>query len=130
MVSDHPKSPPPPLRLGTLVCGYTLEELPVSWLRVFHRFEHAMSRSRWHVRVRLFPIEELPEEVDILVVPPELEERARRARPGLRVIVTTREDAAAAVQSVMSELETGLIVADVERPGEPRIISHRGTEVL
>ncbi len=120
--------PAPTLR--TLVCGYTVEELPVAWLRVFHRFEHALGRAGWRIRVRLYPLEELPDEVDVLVVPPELEERARAVRPAARVVVTTRERAADAVDALLHELETGEIVAERAKPGEPRIVTHRGAEIL
>lgn len=116
--------------IRTIVCGYTVEELPVAWLRVFHRFEHAMSRARWRIRVRLFPIEELPDEVDILVVPPELAERAAAVRPDARIVVTTRERAAEAVDELLKQLEAGTLSADRVRPGEPKIVVHRGSDIL
>lgn len=128
-MSEHPQSADAPI-IGTIVCGYSVEELPVAWLRVFHRFEHAVARARWRIRVRLFPIEELPDEVDILVVPPELAERSAALRPDVRIIVTTRERAANAVDALLKELEAGTLRAGRVLPGEPKIVVHRGSDIL
>jgi hypothetical protein len=96
-----------PRLVRTLVCSYSREELPTSWLRVFHRLEHAMARAGLRVDVRLFPLEDLPEDVDVLVVPPELADRARALRAHARVITTTRQEAAATVQRIVADLQGG-----------------------
>jgi hypothetical protein len=123
--------PPAPRLVRTLVCSYSRDELPTAWLRVFHRLEHAMARAGLRVRVRLLPLEDLPEEVDVLVVPPELVDRARAARAGARVIATTRQHVAVTAVELTRDLESGReIYAERVKPGEPEVRVHRGTGIL
>ena len=115
----------------TIVCAYSREELPAAWLQVFRRFERAVARAGLSIRVRLLPLEELPESFEVLVVAPELVPRAEALRTGARIIPTTRQDAASAVAALLRELESGeSIYAESSRPGEPRVIVHRGSEIL
>jgi hypothetical protein len=115
----------------TIVCGYTLDELPVSWLRVFHRLEREVGRAGLRIRVQLAPLEQLPERFEVLVVHPSLRERAEALRTGARIIPATRERAQAAVDEVMRELESeGSLYAERVAPGEPKIVVHRGSDVL
>ncbi|MGH2796822.1 MAG: hypothetical protein ACRDM0_03895, partial [Thermoleophilaceae bacterium] len=85
-----------PRLVRTVVCGYSRDELPVAWLQVFRRFEASLARARLRVRVRLVPLEELPEAFEVLIVPEHLRERAVAAAPDARLIVTAREAAHAA----------------------------------
>ncbi|TMC75452.1 MAG: hypothetical protein E6J09_12820 [Chloroflexi bacterium] len=79
----------------------------------------------------MFSLEELPESFEILVVPPELAERAASSGRDARIIVTTRQDAPAAVEALLRELAEGhTVYADRVRPGEPKIVTHRGMEEL
>src|SRR5207244_4112468 len=52
---------PSPTLVRTIVCSYTRDELPAAWLAVFRRFERVIERAGLRVRVRLDPLEELPE---------------------------------------------------------------------
>ena len=123
-------SMPEPRRVSTIVCAFS-GELPTSWLAVFHRFERQIRKARLRVRVRMFSLEELPESFEILVVPPELAERAASSGRDARVIVTTRQDAPAAVEALLRELAEGhTVYADRVQPGEPKIVTHRGMEEL
>lgn len=115
----------------TIVCGYTRDELPASWVQVFRRFERAVARDRLRIRVRLMPLEDLPETFDVLVVAPELERQARPLARGARVIVTTRERAAEAVGELLREITEGrTLYADPLDPNEPIVITRRGGEIL
>src|SRR6266511_1538136 len=49
-----------------------------------------MVKAGLRIRVRLFPLEALPESFEVLVVPPELAEAATALDTGARLIVTTR----------------------------------------
>jgi mannitol-specific phosphotransferase system IIBC component len=121
---------PEPRRVSTIVCAFS-GELPTSWLAVFHRFERQIRKAGLRIRVRMFALEELPESFEILVVPPELAERAAPLARDARIIVTTRQDAPAAVDALLRELAEGhAVYADHVRPGEPKIITHRGMEEL
>jgi hypothetical protein len=119
----------------TIVCGYTRDELPASWIQVFRRFERAVARAGLRIRVRLMPLEELPESFDVLVVAPRLEQRARElatgAAGGARLLVMTREQAADAVADLLRELEEGrTIYAEPADPNEPLLITRRGGDVV
>ncbi len=118
-------------RVGTVVCAYTLAELPASWVQVFRRCERAFARATLDVRVRLEPLEELPESFEVLVVAPELRERALAVSRGARVVAMTRENAPSAVSALVEEIERGeTLRADHVRPGAPRVVVVRGAREL
>jgi len=115
----------------TIVCAYTQAELPTPWLAIFHRFQKVMQKSGLRIRVRLFPLEELPESFEVLVVPPELSEAALGLQTGARLIVTSRTEAPGAAAELLAEIEHGLtLYAERARPGDPEIITFRGAEIL
>ena len=119
------------LLVRTIVCAYTQAELPTPWLAIFHRFERVMEKAGLRTRVRLFPLEQLPEGFEILVVPPELQEAAEALQTGARIIVTTRAEAPAAADALLREIERGeTLYAERVRPGEPKIMTHRGGDIL
>jgi hypothetical protein len=113
-----------------IVCVFS-GELPTAWLAVFHRFEKRIERAGLQVRVRLAPLEDLPERFDILVVPPELRERARPLAAGATVLVATRLDAARVADDLVLEIERAdAIYAEKADPNAPKIVTHRGMEEL
>ena len=115
----------------TIVFAFTQAELPTPWLAIFHRFERVMEKAGLRIRVRLFPLEKLPESFEILVVPPELGDAALALQTGARIIVTSRADAPAAADALLKEIERGeTLYAEKVRPGEPKIMTHRGGDVL
>jgi mannitol-specific phosphotransferase system IIBC component len=119
-----------PRLVRTIVCVFS-GELPTAWLAVFHRFERQVGKAGLRIRVRIAAIESLPERFEILVVPPELETRARELAGDARVIATTREEAAGAVEALLREIAEGRsLYALPVRPGEPKIVTHRGMEEL
>ena len=115
----------------TIVCGFIQAELPTPWLAIFHRFERVMEKAGLRIRVRLFPLEALPETFEVLVVPPELQAAAEALQTGARLIVTTRADAPAAAAELLREIERGeTLYAEKLQPGEPKIMTHRGSDIL
>lgn len=114
-----------------VVCVFTQAELPTSWLQVHRRFEHAVKRAGLRVRVRLLPIEDLPERFDVLVVPPELAERVAKLAPDAPIVRATRADAAAAAAALVREILEGTsLYAERADPNDPIIVRHRGPEIL
>lgn len=114
----------------TIVCAYG-DELPTSWLQVFNRMERAFERARLRVAVRLAPIDDLPESFEVLVVPPELAARARTAAKDARVVTTSRQDAAARARDLVDELAGGgALYAERRQPGEAKIVTHRGADIV
>ena len=115
----------------TIVCGFIQAELPTPWLAIFHRFERVMEKAGLRIRVRLFPLEALPETFEVLIVPPQLQAAAEALQTGARLIVTTRADAPAAAAELLREIELGeTLYAEKVQPGEPKIMTHRGNDIL
>jgi len=85
----------------TIVCGFTQAELPTPWLAIFHRFERVMEKAGLRIRVRLFPLEKLPDSFEVLVVPPELEAAIRESRASEDIAI--RRKAFATVQRLVME---------------------------
>jgi hypothetical protein len=111
----------------TIVCGYSRGELPTPWLMVFHRFEAAMERAGVAVRVKLAPLEDLPEDpFEVLVVPPELTTQAQAT--DAYVVATTSMDALAAIDQLLGKLSAGNeLRAEPIDPAAPRVERYRGS---
>ena len=130
-MSGQTSSDEPRQLVRTIVCGFSQAELPTPWLAIFHRFERVMEKAGLKVRVRLFPLEALPETFEVLVVPPELQDAAAALQTGARLIVTTRAEAPAAAAQLLAEIERGeTLYAERVQPGEPKIMTHRGSDIL
>jgi hypothetical protein len=115
----------------TIVCAFTQAELPTPWLAIFHRFERVMEKAGLRIRVRLFPLEALPESFEVLVVPPELAKAAEAVQGDARLIITDRAGAPSAAAALLEEIERGeTLYAERAQPGEPKIMTHRGNELL
>jgi hypothetical protein len=111
------------------VCGYTLGELPTPWLMVYHRFEAAFERAGLDVRVKLAPLEDLPDvPFEVLVVPPELAQQAEALGTGTLMVVTSPADALATIEGLLDKLAGGseLYAASLD-PNAPRIERYRGS---
>jgi hypothetical protein len=121
----------PARAIQTIVCAFTRAELPMDVAQVHRRFEHAVKKGGWAIRVRLEPIEQLPERYEVLVVPPELRERALAIESDAMLVVAGRQNAAAAVEQLLREIERGdILTAARADPNAPKIVTHRGTEIL
>jgi hypothetical protein len=119
------------LLVRTIVCAYVRAELPTPWLAIFHRFQRVMEKAGLKIRVRLMPLESLPESFEVLVVPPELRAAAEALQSDARLVVTTRVEAPAAAAELLREIEAGVtLYAEKVRPGEPQIMTYRGSDVL
>src|SRR5258708_36643413 len=101
--SSEPTSAPPaatesearPKMVRRVVCGYRMGWLPGDWLQTWRRLDRVLARANLKVKATLAPLEDLPEDTDILVVPPDLREAAREsAKPGTPILVTPAAAAA------------------------------------
>jgi len=120
-----------PRMIRTIVFAFTREELPTSWLQVHRRFEHVVAKAGLKIRLRLEAIEDLPPEYDLLVVPPELRDRAEPFLRGAFLYVTTRQSAADAADALIREIARGEVLAAEPRdPNAPKIVTHRGMEIV
>lgn len=121
-----------PRIIRRVVCGYRLDSLPGEWLQAWRRLDRAMQRAGLNVKVSLDPLDDLPSDADILVVPPELENEAGAvAPPGVGLIVTSPTEATATFARLVESLAAGreitadrIVAAD---PTEPRIVTYRGS---
>lgn len=120
-----------PTLVRTVVCAYLLAELPASWVQVFRRCERAFARAKLDVRVRLYPLEDLPETFEVVVVAPELRQQAKALARGARVVAMTREDALTVAGELIREIEGGeTLRAERVLPHAPQLVRMRGSEEL
>jgi hypothetical protein len=114
-----------------IVCAYSRDELPTSWIQVHRRFEHEVKRAGLRIRVRLEPLEEMPESYEVVVVAPELRRRAYELAPQGRILTATRDDCAQKAQDLVRYIELGeTLYAERASPDEPIVVVHRGPEIL
>ncbi len=117
--------------IRTIVCAFSRDELPESDVAVYRRFDHAVRKAGWAIRVRLEPLEALPEQYDVLVVSPALRSAAEKLEGDALLVVTTRQNAGAAADQLLREVERGDPVrAERADPNAPKIVTHRGMEIL
>ncbi|TME29207.1 MAG: hypothetical protein E6I75_22600, partial [Chloroflexi bacterium] len=79
--SQAGQAPNAPKVVRRVVCSYKLGWLPGEWLQTWRRLDRVFARAELKVKATLAPLEDLPKDTDILVVPPELREAAREAVP-------------------------------------------------
>jgi hypothetical protein len=114
-----------------VVCAYRQGYLPGDWLQAWRRLDRAFARAELKVKATLSPLEDLPADTDILVVPPDLREAAREAvPPGTPILVTPASAAAGAFGDLVSRLQAGTeFTAEKIDPSEkdkPKIVTYRG----
>ena len=134
--TDEQAPTPGPKVVRRVVCSYRLGWLPGDWLQTWRRLDRVFARANLRVKATLAPLEDLPEDTDILVVPPDLRDDARGAvPPGTPILVTPASAAAGAFAELVSRLEAGTdftaerIDPEVEK-GKPKIVSYRGHTLL
>src|SRR5919199_4104979 len=105
-----------------VVCSYKLGWLPGDWLQTWRRLDRVFARAELKVKATLAPLEDLPEDTDILVVPPELREEARSAvPPGTPILVTPASAAPGAFADLVTRLEAGTeLTAEKMDPAEKK----------
>jgi hypothetical protein len=131
---DTPAATEPKL-VRRVVVSYQLGWLPGEWLQTWRRLDRMFARANLKVKATLAPLEDLPADTDILVVPPELRDAARAAVPvGTPILVTPASAAAGAFGDLVNRLEAGTTFtaekfdqADLDKP---RILSYRGQTLL
>src|SRR5690349_23559671 len=129
-VGDGPKV------VKRVVCSYRLGWLPGDWLQTWRRLDRVFARANLRVKATLAPLEDLPEDTDIVVVPPDLRDAARAAaQPGTPILVTPASAAAGAFSELVARLEAGTdFTAEKLDPEEektkPKIVSYRGHTII
>jgi hypothetical protein len=129
------EAPPGPKMVRRVVCSYKLGWLPGDWLQTWRRLDRVFARAGLDVKASLYPLEDLPEDTDILVVPPDLREAAYAAvPPGTPILVTPAGAAAGAFADLVSRLQAGTEftaqTVDPEQKDKPKIVSYRGHTLL
>src|SRR5260221_10980724 len=101
-------TPSGPKLVKRIVCSYRMGWLPGDWLQTWRRLGRRLARAKLKVKATLAPLEDLPEDTDILVVPPDLREAAREsAKPGTPILVTPASAAAGALAPLVIPPEAG-----------------------
>lgn len=124
-----------PKLVRRVVCSYRLGWLPGDWLQTWRRLDRVFARANLKVKATLAPLEDLPQDTDILVVPPDLREAAREVAPaGTPILVTPASAAAGAFAELVSRLEAGTdFTAERVDPADkdkPKIVSYRGHTLI
>jgi hypothetical protein len=125
-----------PIVVKRVVCSYHVGWLPGDWLQTWRRLDRVFARANLRIKTTLAPLEDLPPDTDILVVPPELRADAHNAvPPGTRILVTPVSAAPAAFADLVSRLEAGteLTAERVDPAVEkdlPRIVTYRGHTII
>jgi hypothetical protein len=134
--ADAEESPKEPTLVKRVVCSYHLGWLPGEWLQTWRRLDRVFARANLRVKATLAPLEDLPADTDILVVPPELRDDAREAVPvGTPILVTPASAAAGAFAELVARLEAGTDFTaekfdpEVEKT-KPKIVSYRGHTII
>jgi hypothetical protein len=128
-------APTGPKMVRRVVCSYRMGWLPGDWLQTWRRLDRTLARANLRVKATLAPLEDLPVDTDILVVPPELRDAAREiAPPGTPILVTPAAAAAGAFNELVVRLEAGIdFTAEKIDPADkdkPKIVSYRGHTIL
>jgi hypothetical protein len=129
------EEPKGPKMVRRVVVSYQLGWLPGDWLQTWRRLDRTFARADLQVKAILAPLEDLPVDTDILVVPPELREAAREAAvPGTPILVTPASSAAGAFADLVSRLQAGTEFTaekvDPDQADKPRIVSYRGHTII
>jgi hypothetical protein len=129
------EAPKGPKVVRRVVCSYRLGWLPGEWLQTWRRLDRVFARAELKVKATLAPLEDLPADTDILVVPPDLREAAREAAaPGTPILVTPASAAAGAFAELVSRLQAGTeFTAEKVDPSDkdkPKIVSYRGHTLI
>lgn len=125
-----------PRLVRRVVVSYKLGWLPGEWLQAWRRLDRVFARANLRVKATLAPLEDLPEDTDILVVPPELRDDAHSVVPtGTPILVMPASAAAGAFADLVRRLEAGTeFTAEKFDPEEekarPKIVSYRGHTIL
>lgn len=137
---DDREAPPEATDGATLVkrvvCSYHVGWLPGEWLQTWRRLDRTLARAHLRVKATLAPLEDLPADTDILIVPPELRDDAHAAAPpGTPILVTPASAAANAFAELVARLEAGTdFTAETFDPeaekAKPRIVTYRGHTLL
>ena len=115
-----------------VVCGYQPGVLPGDWLQTWRRLQRVVQRAGLKTKATLAPLDGLPEDTDVLVVPPELRQQAREGvPPGTPILVTTAAAAPGAFADLIQRLQPGVELTaqriDPEVAArEARIVTYRG----
>ena len=118
-----------------IVCGYRQGWLPGDWLQTWRKLDRLLARANLKVKATLAPLDDMPGDTDILVVPPDLREAANQAvPPGTPILVTTAASAAQAFADLVRRLEAGTELSaqrvDPEEASKPKIVTYRGHTLL
>ena len=117
-----------------IVCGYDIELLPTWWLQVHRMVKARLEREGALVKVDLLPLTDLPENFDLLLVPPDALTIARDHAPRVECVAVTSDDYPRQVAEILAHLR-GRSWYSVQESAEhdqpqPKIVRHLGYEKI
>jgi hypothetical protein len=106
----------------SIVCAYPDGVLGTTWFRAYKRVKRSVNRASLNVDVLLRPLSAVPDGVDVLLLPPELE--SERGRAAGVVSVVTSDELPRAFDAEVDRLKAAGRVFNVPLPSERRVRHH------
>ena len=118
-----------PRLVRRIACGYAPGRLPGEWLQTWRRLASSLERAGLDVRATLDPLDELPADADVLLLPPELAAPGGFPPPaGPLLITTSAADAPRVLDELVARIAAGAdLTANRLDPDAPRVVTYRGT---
>jgi hypothetical protein len=90
----------------TVVCSFEDGDLPSSWFRLYQRLKLAVTRAGIDADVRLAALAEIGDDVDVVVVPPDVEAGATAVHASGKVVVGLGQKDAAGLKELVASLQS------------------------
>jgi hypothetical protein len=112
-----------------IACAYPEGMLSSSWYRAYRRVKQTMKRGAFNALVELVPMTALPARVDVLVVPPSLEDEANATAGVQERLVSSPEGVQRAFDRLVERLVLDGRLQHAPTPGRALAV-HRGFQAL
>lgn len=125
-------APPNPRVVRRIAFGYALDFFPGTLILGFNQLKHMLERAGFATTVSMSPLGDLPLDADIILVPRELLEGARKVAPNSRVEGLDSFLDHPIYRRLIGELESGqewTAARLTQRPseeGEGQVVRYRG----
>lgn len=89
----------------SVVCGHPEGTLPTPWFRTYKQLRRKLKRTGLNARIDLASLTELPDGIDVLLVPPTLADSARYAGSAGTVLTGTADELQGQLDELVERLQ-------------------------
>lgn len=89
----------------SVVCGHPEGTLPTAWYRTYKQLKRKLKRTGVNARVALAPVTDLPDGIDVLVLPPTLADSARFAESASTLLSGTADELQRELDALVARLQ-------------------------